>query len=244
MRVRAVVEYLGTDFSGWQVQPNALTVQGHIQSALKTAVRRPCRIAASGRTDAGVHARGQVIAFDVDDDCDLGRLTLSLNALTKKTVAVVSIEKADPDFDPRRHAKSRSYTYVIINGRGRSPFWEDRSWNIRSPLDLLELNRLAVLVVGRHDFAAFRAADCGAPTTVREVLESSWHRDGGQLVYTVRANAFLKQMVRTLVGSMVDVVRGDLDETTFARLLAQGGDRTQAGRTAPADGLTLESVEY
>lgn len=244
MRVRAIIEYLGADFSGWQSQPNAVTVQGVIEEALAVVLRAPCRIAASGRTDAGVHARGQVIAFEVEDDCDLGKLGLSLNALTPETIAVIALEPATADFDPRRHARSRTYTYVITNGRSPSPFLCDRTWSIRSLLDLEQLNRLAVAVVGRHDFSPFRASDCGSSTTVRNVFESSWQRDGYQLVYTVRANAFLKQMVRALVGSMVDVVRGELHESTFLRLLEEGGTRTEAGRSAPSCGLTLEFVDY
>ncbi len=244
MRAKGVVEYLGTSFSGWQVQPNAPIVQQALEDALAVAVRRPCRIAGAGRTDAGVHARGQVMADDLPDDTDLYRLRASLNALTPPTVAVVSLEPAPEDFDPRRHARARSYSYVIVNERPASPFWQDRSWNLTVPLDVARLNEVAALLVGTHEFEAFRAGDCEAVTTRRTVTESRWTRDGDLLIYHITAQAFLKQMVRVLVGSMVDIVLGNLSEQEFVRLLRDGGQRSRAGRTAPPCGLTLERVDY
>jgi tRNA pseudouridine38-40 synthase len=244
MRVRGTVEYLGTGWSGWQVQPNAPTIQGALERALQVATGLSVRVASAGRTDAGVHARGQVIAFDLPDTVDLRRLLVSLNALAGRGIGIVDLTPARADFDPRRDARRRSYEYTIVNARPASPFLADRSWLVRRPLDDTILHRLAAHVLGTRDFRAFRAADCEARTTVREVIESAWGRDGAVLTYRVTANAFLKQMVRNLVGSMVDVATGRLEEETFVRLLEGGGERPEAGRTAPAAGLTLVEVGY
>lgn len=243
MRVRGTVEYLGTTWAGWQLQPGQSTVQGEIERALAVAIGLPVRIAAAGRTDSGVHATGQVIAFDIPDAFDLRRLCRSINALTHESVCVVELTAVNDAFDPRRHAMSRTYEYTIVNSRPASPFLLDRSWNVHVPVDLDVLQPLAALVAGDHDFVAFRAADCASNSTRRFVIESAWRREGPVLTYRVKANAFLKQMVRTLVGSMVDVATGHLGEETFVELLG-GGSRTHAGRTAPAAGLTLVHVDY
>ena len=243
MRVRGTVEYLGTTWAGWQLQPGQQTVQGEIERALAVVVGSPVRVAASGRTDSGVHASGQVIAFDLPDAFDLLRLRRSLNALTDASVCIVDLAPVNDAFDPRRHALSRTYEYTIVNSRPPSPFLADRSWHVNAPLALDALQPLAAMVVGDRDFTAFRAADCASNSARRFVIESTWRRDGHVLTYRVRANAFLKQMVRTLVGSMVDVALGRLPAETFAHLL-DGGSRTSAGRTAPAAGLSLVAVEY
>ncbi len=243
MRLKAVVEYIGTDYSGWQVQPGQRTVQAALQSALEIATGSAVRVEGAGRTDSGVHASGQVAAFDVPEGTDPYRLRASLNGLTDDDLSVVSLESVDPDFDPRRAARRRSYRYTVVTGRPPSPLLRDRSWHVSARLDRDALDRLAAAVHGRHDFSAFRAADCVAATTVREVFISRWVGTGHVLEYEICATAFLKNMVRVLVCSMVDVVQGRLDESVFFELL-DGGDRCRAGRTAPPGGLVLESVEY
>lgn len=243
MRVRGTVEYLGTNWSGWQLQPDAPTVQGEIERAIRVLTKTDIRIAVAGRTDAGVHALGQVIAFDLEDGTDLRKFHASLNGVTDRSITIVDLRETTPDFDPRRDAVSRTYEYAIVNARPPSPFLADRAWHLHAPLDLLLLRRMAAAICGEHDFAAFRAANCDSPTTRRRVLASDWSRDGAVLTYRITAHAFLKQMVRTLVGSMVDVALGKLDERVFTKLL-EGGSRTSAGRTAPAAGLTLVHVEY
>lgn len=244
MRVRGTVEYLGTDWAGWQLQLGAPTIQGELERALAIAARQPVRLMAAGRTDAGVHATGQVIAFDLaDGDVDLVRLCRSVNALTPRSICIVGLEPVNDAFDPRRHALSRTYEYTVVSGRPQGPFLYARSWHVPVRLDVAKLDALARELIGHRDFCAFRAADCGSPSTRRFVSESTWTADGPVLTYRVSANAFLKQMVRTLVGSMVDVELGRLPESTYRELL-DGGSRTRAGRTAPAGGLTLVGVRY
>lgn len=246
MRVRGLVEYLGTKWSGWQFQPGQPTLQGEIERALSVVARSPVRIAAAGRTDSGVHASGQVIAFGFRDGADLYRLRRSINALTDDSITVVDFARTNDSFDPRRHAMSRSYEYTVENARPPSPFLLYRSWHVYPHLDERRLDRLAAFLIGDHDFRAFRAADCASTSTRRFVTESAWTRRGDVLKYRVSANAFLKQMVRTLVGSMVDVELGRLSEDRFLYLLTggEGTARVAAGCTAPADGLSLVNVEY
>ena len=243
MRVRALVEYLGTGWSGWQAQPGVPTIQCAIEKALLTAAGVTTRIAVAGRTDAGVHALGQVVAFEVPDGTDLRRLRGSLNALAGRGIAVVSLEPTHERFDPRRDALSRTYRYTIVNGRPASPFFNDRSWTLYRLLDLELLGRSAASIIGEHDFHAFRSSDCQSRSTQRTVTRSEWLSDGPIVTYTVTANAFLKQMVRALVGTMIDIAIGRLPESRMSELL-DGGSREQAGQTAPAKGLTLLSVEY
>ena len=243
MRVRATIEYVGTAYAGWQVQPDQPTVQAALEHALAVVTGERVRVSGAGRTDAGVHATGQVASFDVPEGTDLYRLRASLNGLTAADIAVVTLDQAPPEFDPRRSARSRTYRYTIISGRPPSPMLRDRSWHVYPNLDLGLLSRLAARVVGVHDFSAFRAADCESDSTEREVFVSTWSSDDGVYAYEVTANAFLKQMVRVLVGTMVEVALGRMTEAEFGRLLS-GGARTAAGPTAPARGLTLIRVDY
>jgi tRNA pseudouridine38-40 synthase len=243
MRVRATIEYLGTAYAGWQAQPDQPTVQAALEHALAVVTGERVRVAGAGRTDAGVHATGQVAAFDVPDDTDLYRLRASLNGLTAADIAVVTLEEAAYDFDARRAARSRTYRYTIVSGRPPAPMLRDRSWHVYPTLDPALLARLASQIVGVHDFSAFRAADCESDSTEREVFVSQWSADDGIYTFEVTANAFLKQMVRVLVGTMVEVSLGRMTEADFAALFG-GASRCAAGPTAPARGLTLVRVDY
>jgi len=243
MRVRATIEYLGTAYAGWQAQPDQPTVQAALEHALAVVLGERVRVAGAGRTDAGVHATGQVAAFDVPEGTDLYRLRASLNGLTAADISVVTLEEAPADFDPRRAARARTYRYTIVSGRPPAPLLRDRSWHVYPTLDPALLSQLAGRIVGVHDFSAFRAGDCESDSTEREVYVSRWSSAEGVYEYEVKANAFLKQMVRVLVGTMVEVALGRMTETDFSNLLC-GGTRTAAGPTAPARGLTLVRVDY
>jgi tRNA pseudouridine38-40 synthase len=245
MQLRLLVEYEGTAYQGWQLQPGGPTVQGVLEAALATVLRERVRVRGAGRTDAGVHACGQVAAVQVSRvPADLDRLRRSLNALTPDDVAVREVTVADDGFDPRRHARSRVYEYRIRTAPSPSPFWRRYAWHHPLPLEAGAMAAAAAVVAGEHDFAAFRAADAEpVRSTQRRVLESRLREEDGMLVYRIEANAFLKHMVRNIVGTLAEVGRGERTPGSIAGLLA-GRDRTQAGATAPPQGLTLLAVLY
>jgi tRNA pseudouridine38-40 synthase len=245
MQLKLTVEYEGTAYRGWQVQPDGPTVQEVLERALTTALREPVRVRGAGRTDAGVHAAGQVAAVRVERvPADLERLRRSLNALTPADVAVREIAIADDAFDPRRHARSRVYEYRILNAPAPSPFWRRWAWHVPQRLDVAAMAAAAAALEGEHDFEAYRAADSEpVRSTVRRVLDSRVESDGALLVYRIEATAFLKHMVRNVVGTLAEVGRGERPPEAMAELIA-GRDRTRAGATAPPHGLTLLAVRY
>lgn len=239
------VEYDGTAYVGWQLQPDGPSIQGVLEQALATALREPVRVRAAGRTDAGVHACGQVVAVPVSRvPEDLDRLAKSLNALTPADIAVREVTVVDDHFDPRRHAKSRRYEYRILVARTPSAFWHRYAWHHPVPLDADAMATAAAALLGEHDFAAFRAADADpVRSTVRRVLVSELVRDGELLVYRIEATAFLKHMVRSIVGTLAEIGRGARPAADMADILASR-DRRRAGETAPAHGLVLVAVRY
>lgn len=245
MQLRLVVEYEGGAYQGWQLQPGGPTVQGVLEQALATVLREPVRARAAGRTDAGVHAKGQVVAARVSRaPADLERLRRGLNALTPDDVAIREIALVDDAFDPRRDARSRVYEYRILNAPAPSPFWRRFAWHVMRPLDVPAMEAAARRLEGEHDFAAFRAADAEpVRSTVRRVLASRIQRQDTLLVYRIEATAFLKHMVRNIIGTLVEVGLGERAPETIAALIA-GRDRTHAGATAPPHGLVLVAVRY
>jgi tRNA pseudouridine38-40 synthase len=216
-----------------------------LEQALTTVLREPVRARAAGRTDAGVHAKGQVVAARVSRaPADLERLRRGLNALTPDDVAIREIALVDDAFDPRRDARSRVYEYRILNALAPSPFWRRFAWHVMRPLDVPAMEAAARRLEGEHDFAAFRAADAEpVRSTVRRVLASRIQRQDTLLVYRIEATAFLKHMVRNIMGTLVEVGVGERAPETIAALIA-GRDRTQAGATAPPHGLVLVAVRY
>lgn len=243
MRYRLIVEYDGTGYHGWQLQPNGRTVQAALEDALAMLFREPVRVQASGRTDAGVHAAGQVVAFTSATLRDRRVIRSALNALTPRDVSIREVAEVADDFDPRRHAHSRVYEYRIWTQPWPSAFWHRYSWHIARSLDIRAMRRAATALSGKHDFSAFRAADCNAETPVRNVIHSGVTEAENMIVYRVQASAFLKHMVRAIVGTLVQVGSGDLPADAMVGILASR-DRGRAGPTAPARGLTLVSVSY
>ena len=243
MRVRAVVAYDGTDYFGFQRQANGPTVQAALEDALAQVTQSPVAVVAAGRTDSGVHARGQVVAFDIADwRHGLDDLQRALNAVLPPDVAVSAVEEAAPDFHPRYDARSRRYRYTVYNAPVRSPLDRRYSWHIRSPLDVGAMQEAARLLLGEHDFAAFGRPPQGT-NTVRLVLAVEWGGRPPRLTFDIEANAFLYRMVRSIVGTLVSVGRGAMSVAEFAAVL-ESRERARAGPTAPPQGLCLIEVKY
>lgn len=242
MQYRLIVEYDGTDFHGWQVQTGARTVQGVLEGALAHLLGRPTRAAAAGRTDAGVHASGQVVCFHSEREIAAAVLRRALNALTPDDLVVRAAERVADAFDPRRAAQTRRYSYRIWNREEPSPFWRRYAWHVPRPLDAEAIRQAAAQVVGEHDFSSFRAAGCDAVHPVRCVVRSELAGRGDLLVYEIEATAFLRHMVRNIVGTLVEIGSGRRAADLTALLAAR--DRRQAAATAPAHGLCLVEVRY
>lgn len=243
-QVRLVVEYDGTGLGGWQRQDNAPTVQGHLEAALGRLLNAPTTVAGASRTDAGVHALGQVASFRTDRTTPLHGIRRGLNSLLPPEIAVVEAAEADDAFHPRFSATGKHYQYLLLTRPDRSPRWARVAWHRRAPLDLAAMTAAAAAFAGERDFAALRAAGCTARTTTRRIDEVALSRPSPELLAVdVRGNAFLRNMVRILVGTLIDVGEGRLSPGQIPEILASL-DRTRAGQTAPAHGLTLVSVGY
>jgi tRNA pseudouridine38-40 synthase len=242
--VKLLLAYDGTRYVGWQVQPNGPSIQAEVERALATLHGGPRRATAAGRTDAGVHAAGQVVSFEEERPLPLRAYVQGMNAILPGDVAVREAALAPDGFDARRSARGKRYRYRIENGPTRDPLSSRFSWQVFRPLDVAALREAAAHLLGRHDFSAFRASDCASRHAVREVrrlaVEGS---SGGRIDLVVEATAFVKHMVRNLAGTLAEVGLGRREAASIPGLLASG-DRTRAGPTAPPQGLCLEAVFY
>jgi tRNA pseudouridine38-40 synthase len=243
MVLKLTLEYDGSNYSGWQLQPRHDSIQGRIEAALERIFATPVRVFGSGRTDAGVHARGQVASITIPRPFDSVELHRALNSLLPADIVIRDLAPARDDFDPRHDARSRVYEYRVLNRKVASAFDYRYSWLVRDDLDLAKMNASAQVFVGEHDFAAFRSLGSEVKSTVRRVIESGWIRTGDVLVYVVEANSFLRHMVRAMVAAMVDAGRGRLDARKISVIL-EGRDRHAAPANAPPGGLYLVEVRY
>jgi tRNA pseudouridine38-40 synthase len=242
--VKLVLEYDGARYVGWQVQPNGPSIQAEVERALGILHKGPRRATAAGRTDAGVHALGQVVSFPEERPLPLSAYVKGMNALLAEDVAVRAASIEPDGFDARRSARGKRYRYVVENLATRAPLTRARAWQLFGPLDVGAMRSAAAHLVGRHDFAAFQAADCASDHAVRDLrrLDVLGHA-GGRIELVVEATAFVKHMVRNLAGTLAEVGQGRRDAASMPALLASR-DRTRAGRTAPPQGLFLEEVFY
>lgn len=242
-RLALGLEYDGTDWNGWQTQPDGRTVQDQLEQALARFTQSPHETVCAGRTDAGVHASYQVVHVDTEVDRPDWNWVRGLNALLAPSIAVRWAMRVPDDFHARYWARSRQYTYRIFHSPARSPL-HDRfaTWFYR-PLDLGQMQKAGEIFLGEHDFSAFRSAECQANSPIRTVSELEIVSEGELIEIRIRANAFLHHMVRNLVGAIVEVGRGAQDVQWLTGVLASR-DRTQSARTFPAQGLCLTHVHY
>ena len=237
------MEYDGTTFAGFQWQANLPSIQGALESAVSKATGESPRITAAGRTDAGAHAFGQVIAFTLDSRLDDATLLNAMNAYLPEQVALRSLETVDADFDPRRWARTREYNYLVLNCPTRSPLWHERAHHVRTPLDLDAMRQASVHFFGVHDFSAFATPSDGGDSAVREIFSIEISRDGDLIAFRIVGNAFLQHMIRTLVGALVQVGEGKYSPDHVDTIL-KSQDRRNAPPPVPACGLYLMNVTY
>jgi tRNA pseudouridine38-40 synthase len=236
---KLLLEYDGTDFAGWARQPERRTVQDEVEAAIAAILRGRHPVTVAGRTDAGVHAWGQVVSYD-GEALD----PLRLNAILPADVAVLESTPMEPGFNARRDARSRTYCFRVLNRRARSAFLRRAAWWVARPLDRDALDACAAALVGPHDFTAFTPTQTEHVRFEREVFDAKWREtEEGLLEFWITADTFMRHMNRVLVGTMADVAQGLGTPDDFAFLLT-GRPRSEAGATAPAHGLALASVSY
>jgi tRNA pseudouridine38-40 synthase len=239
--IRLIIEYDGTDFVGWQFQINGRSIQEEIEKAIKQILQADVRIAGGGRTDAGVHARGQVASFFVDRDVDINILAKSLNAVMPHSIIIQEAAEAPANFNARHDAKSRRYTYSIV--QEPTAIQRNYCWQVYQKLDLILMQKCARQIMGTHSFRSFCKVDIDNHDFRCNVFVSQWIQKGKMLIYEISANRFLHGMVRTLVGTMVNVGRGHTKYEDFQKIL-EANNRSIAGMSAPAKGLFLEQIVY
>jgi len=241
--LKIVVEYDGTDFAGWQRQDGQSTVQGCLEQALRKMTGQAIIVRGAGRTDAGVHAEGQVASVEVSSRIPALGFLRGINTNVPPAIAVLEVTDMPAGFNARHDARGKIYRYQVWNHPVRSPRVARRSWHVYDPLDTHALREAAARLVGEHDFRSFRSADCDRKNTVRIMRRFEVRREGTMISLEVEGTAFLRNMVRILAGTLVAVGKGRMTPDQVASLLTNF-DRTQAGVTAPACGLTLARVIY
>lgn len=243
-RLRATLGYRGTHYAGWGIQPHAVTLQSVVESTLGSALGHPVRVTAAGRTDAGVHAEGQVISFDTSSTIPAEGARRLLERSLPEDVWVQDVSEAPADFDARRSAKRRWYRYALWRHGTPGSQWQGRALEHGQALDLPAMRAASRALLGRQDFASLRTSPSDPGSTERTVFAADWLEVSRELLtFEICADAFLKQMVRTIVGSLLWVGTGRWQPAHFVTALA-AADRRAAGPTAPALGLTLDRIEY
>jgi len=246
---KLLIQYDGTDFHGWQVQENQRTVQGELERTVSLLEDAQVHVVGSGRTDAGVHAEGQVANIRLNRAFTPDKLRVAINGNLWRDVRIINVEKVSDDFHARFSAKVKTYVYRVVNAPVMSPFWLRWAHHEARPLDVGKMNDAARIFLGEHDWTAFSAARSDVENRVRTIkeftVESFWDARANSSIieFRISANGFLRYMVRSIVGTMLEVGRGEKDFDTIQTAIV-GGDRNLAGSTAPANGLTLLKVSY
>lgn len=243
MKVKLTLSYDGTSYAGYQVQPNGITIQQKLEEALFSLYKIEITTVASGRTDAGVHALGQVVSFEAPPTVPAEKIYLAINSFLPPDIRATKSECVDDDFNARYSAKKKTYEYNLYFGEVENPILERFAVMISSKVDLEKMKECAKIFIGEHDFKCFCSSGSSVKTTVRKVYDIELNKNGENLKISVTGNGFLYNMVRILVGTLVKVGEGDLEISSVEKML-QSGDRNLGGKTFPAKGLTLKSVEY
>lgn len=242
--IRLDIAYNGKTFSGWQRQAEERTIQKELEDKLSTLLKEKVVVYASGRTDAGVHARNQVVNFKTDNE-KIPKLAFlyGLNSILDENIKVNNVLEVNKDFHARKSAIKKTYFYQIYNYEIQSPFYKDFYCWIKEPLDVEKMNIASKYFLGEHDFTSFAASKNSTKTTVRNIYEASWTRDKNFLIFKITGNGFLMKMVRNIVGTLIDIGLGKYESNKVTEII-NDKNRKSAGKTAPACGLFLDRVYY
>ncbi len=252
--IKLTIQYDGTEYVGWQVQPNERTIQSVIEKTLRKIAPDSSRLLATGRTDSGVHALEQIACFKTAVKHSPDTIKKALNAQLPNDIVILEADYCDPSFHPRYDAFKKVYSYIICADQNISPFLHRYAWNIHYRLNIPEMKKASSSLIGQHDFSSFQASSCAAKNPTREIMSINIKKKtilpfmdlkirGNFLTISVEANSFLRHMVRNIVGTLVEVGRGKIKADEINKILASG-DRSRSGPTAPAQGLFLHQVFY
>jgi tRNA pseudouridine38-40 synthase len=240
---RLDLKYIGTQFNGWQSQPDGMGIQDHMEKALCTLLGKFVRLNGASRTDSGVHAEHQVACFRSDEPVDLERLHAGLQGLIPKSIGIKSIVPCEDNFHPISDAFAKAYRYRVWLSPTRDPFYEPFIWRVIKPLDFKLMEQACEILIGKHDYSAFCSASSTAKTRIRTIMDFRMERRNELLNFWIMGDGFLKQMVRAMVGTVIYIGMGKISLSDLPAILANK-DRTKAGRNAPADGLCLMRIFY
>ena len=241
--IKLTIEYDGKDFNGWQKQPNKLNIQGEIERVIENITGEKVELIASGRTDAGVHAMGQVANFKTNSNIDIDKFPIAINSQVKNSIRIQNAEEVDEKFHSRFNCKKKTYRYVIDNSKYGSAIYRNVSYHMPIQLNVEEMKKAIKYFEGEHDFKAFKSSGTSSKSSVRTIYKANIITEGPNIAIDLTGNGFLYNMVRIIVGTLVDVGLGKIKSDDITNII-ESKDRTKAGKTLPPQGLMLLRVEY
>lgn len=242
-RIKLVVAYDGTQYCGWQIQPEAPTVEMYLDKAIYELTGENVHVTGASRTDAGVHALGNVAVFDTESKIPGDRFTYALNRFLPESIVVQESREVSPDFHPRHCNTQKTYEYRVLNTMVPVPQRRGFTWHVAGDIDIERMKKAASYIVGEHDFKSFCCVKTQAESTVRTIYSLDVYRDGDEIVLRIRGNGFLYNMVRIITGTLIQVGKGRF-KPEYVKEMLEAKDRTVAGQTAPPQGLTLMCIDY
>lgn len=241
--LKITIQYNGKNYCGWQRQPNSLGIQGNIENAIYEITKEKVKLIGSGRTDAGVHAFGQVANFKIDSDFPIEKMAIAINSQLKRSIRIKHAQEVAEDFHSRYHCKSKTYIYIIENSEQGSAIYRNLTYHVPQPLDIKKMQQAADYLVGEHDFSSFKSSGTSSKSSVRTIYAAQVLKEQERVIIQLTGNGFLYNMVRIISGTLLEIGLGNMQPEQMKEIL-EAKDRQKAGKTLPAYGLYLMNAEY